>query len=240
MNKNELILLKQTEVAINKYYKEYIKFMNISFDMPFFQIKFNQATRDVFANTKEINGKFIITVDPLLSKTPFIKTTLYHEFTHIYDHVIMERFGIHETYIYHVFTEYHASQIEMMAQLNLSTQYGIIDNNIDHKSICNKLLNEKNDFAKRVSSLNLFTTKGFSKAVDGFCYYIGKTNVFLHYFSEYNYILLDLNEFVNTFGDEIVTLQKTLFQSDTTNISVVDIINIADQHLVLVKKFNPQ
>lgn len=79
MNKNELILLKQTEVAINKYYKEYIKFMNVSFDMPTFQIKFNQATRDVFANTKEINGKFIITVDPLLSKTPFIKTTLYHE-----------------------------------------------------------------------------------------------------------------------------------------------------------------
>lgn len=240
MNKNELILLKQTEVAINKHYKEYKKFMDIPFEMPQFQIKYRKATNDIFAYVREIDHKFILTVDPLLSKTPFIKTALYHEFTHIYDHVIMERFGIHETYIYHVFTEYHASKIEMMAQLNLSAQYGIIDNSIDHKSICDKLLNEKNDFAKRVSSLNLFTTKGFSKAVDGFCYYMGKTNAFLHYFNEYNNILLDLNEFINTFGDEIIVLQKALFKSDTTNISVTDIINIADQHLALVKKFNPQ
>lgn len=240
MNKNELILLKQTEVIINKYYKEYIKFMDISFDMPVLQINFKQATKDVFANTKEVNGKIILTVDPLLGKTPFIKTTLYHEFTHIYDHAVMEQFGIYQPYIYHVFTEYHASQIQMMADLNLITPFGIYNKKIDHKSVFEKLLNEKEDFQKRVSLLNLTITNDFSKAIDWFCYYIGKVNIFVYYFNEYNVSLLDLTEFVNTFGDEIVSLQKTLFQADTRNISVEDIVNIADQHLVLVKKFNPR
>lgn len=57
INKNELILLKQTKITVNKYYKEYIQFMNISFDMPTFEIKFRKATRDIFANVKEINDK---------------------------------------------------------------------------------------------------------------------------------------------------------------------------------------
>lgn len=240
MNKNELILLKQTEITIKKYYKEYNIFMNIPFNMPQFQINYRKASKDIFANVKETDSKFVLTVDPLLCKTPFAKPTFYHEFTHIYDHIIMNQLGIHQPYIYHVFTEYHASQIEMMARLNFRTLYGTIDDNINHKSICDKLLNEKNDFAERVSSLNLFTTKGFSKAIDLFCYYIGKTNIFLYYFNEYKNILLDLDEFINIFGNEIINLQKALFQSDTINISVENIVNVADQHLILVKKFNPQ
>lgn len=128
----------------------------------------------------------------------------------------------------------------MFVELNATKQFGAIDDNINHKSICDNLLNEKSDFVNRVSSLNLSTTKGFSKAVDLFCYYIEKTNVFLYYFSEYKIILLDLKEFVNVFGKEIVLIQKVLFDSNTTNISIVDITNIADQHLILVKKFNPK
>lgn len=240
MNKNELILLKQTEITIKKYYKEYNIFMNIPFNMPQFQINYRKASKDTFANVKETDSKFVLTVDPLLCKTPFAKPTLYHEFTHIYDHIIMNQLGIHQSYIYHVYTEYHASQIEMMAEFNLSMPFGVINNNINHKLIRDRLLNEKSDFIKRVSSLNLFTTKGFSKSIDWFCYYIGKTNVLLHYFNEYNNVLLDLDEFINTFGNEIIYLQKALFQSDTINISVEDIVNIADQHLMLVKKFNPQ
>lgn len=240
MNKNELILLKQTEFEIKKYYKEYEKFMNIPFNMPQFQIKYRKASKNIFANVKEIDSKFVLTVDPILCKTPFAKFTLYHEFTHIYDNLVMYDFGIHQSYIYHVFTEYHASQIEMMVRLNLITPFGTIDNNINHKSIFEGLISEKNDFQKRVSILNLSVTNDFSKAIDWFCYYIGKVNIFVYYFNEYNVSLLDLTEFVNTFGNEIVSLQKILFQADTSNISIEDIINIADQHLVLVKNFNPQ
>lgn len=240
MHKNELILLKQTEITINKYYKEYKKFMNIQFEMPQFQIKYRKATRNVFASVREIDRKFILTVDPCLCKTPFAKFTLYHEFTHIYDHLVMHDFGINESYIYHVYTEYHASQIQMFVELNATTQFGTIKDDINHKLICDKLLDEKSDFVKRVSSLNLFTTNGFSKAVDLFCYYIGKTNIFLYYFSEYENILLDLFEFVNTFGKEVILIQKALFESDTTNISIEYITNIADQHLILAKKFNPE
>lgn len=166
INKNELILLKQTEITINKYYKEYIQFMNISFDMSTFEIKFRKVTKDTFANVKEVNGKYILTVDPLLCKTPFAKSTLYHEFTHIYDNVIMSQLGVEQSYIYHVYTEYHASQIEMMTKLNCHSAFGKIDNNIDHKLLADELLNEKSDFAKRVSSLDLSITKDFSKAVD--------------------------------------------------------------------------
>lgn len=240
MNKNELILQKQSEVTIHKYYKKYIQFMNIPFKMPEFQIKYKNITRNVFANIKEKDGEFILTVDPFLCKTKFAKPTLYHEFTHIYDHIIMNQLGIQQEYVYHVYTEYHASQIQMFAKLNAVTQFGTVDNNINHKSICDKLLSDKTDFSKRVSLLNLFTTKGFSKAVDLFCYYVGKVNVFLHYFSEYDNILLDLHEFINIFGDNIIPIQKALFQSDTTNISIDDIINIADELLELVKKFNPK
>lgn len=240
MNKNELILLKQTEITIKKYYKEYNIFMNIPFHMPQFQINYRKASKDIFANVKETDSKFVLTVDPLLCKTPFAKPTLYHEFTRIYDHIIMNQLGIYQPYIYHVFTEYHASQIEMMTRLNLRTQYGTIDNNVNHKSIFESLISGKNDFQKRVSILNLSVTNDFSKAIDWFCYYIGKVNIFVYYFNEYNVSLLDLTEFVNTFGDEIVSLQKILFQADTSNISIEDIANIADQHLVLVKKFNPR
>lgn len=240
MNKNELILLKQTEIAINKYYKEYIKFMNISFNMPVFQIKFRKASGDSFANMKENNGKYILAVDPLICKTPFAKPTLYHEFTHIFDHIIMNQLDIHQSYIYHVYTEYHASQIEMMVRLNAITPYGTIDDNINHKSICEELLNEKSDFTKQVYLLDLSITKNFSKAVDLFCYYIGKVNTFLYYFNEYKDVLLDLSNYKNIFGEEIVSIQKALFQSDTINITVEDIINIADQHLKLVRKYKPQ
>lgn len=58
--------------------------------MPQFQIKYKKATKDVFANVRKIDYKFILTVASLLIKTPFIKTTLYHEFTHIYDHVVLD------------------------------------------------------------------------------------------------------------------------------------------------------
>lgn len=240
MNKNELILLKQTEITINKYYKEYIQFMNISFDMPTFEIKFRKATRDIFANVKEINGKYILTVDSLLCKTPFAKFTLYHEFTHIYDHTIMYQLGIDSSYMYHVYTEYHASQIEMMAELGCHSVLGKIENNIDQRSFYDKLLNEKTDFSKRVSLLHLSKTNDFSKAIDWFCYYIGKTNTFLYYFNEYSDTLLDLREFSNVFGNEIIPLQKQLFQCDSMNITIEDILSIADKHLLLVKKFNPQ
>lgn len=240
MNKNELILQKQTEVTVLKYYKEYIKFMNILYEMPQFQIKYRNITKDVFTNVKEKDGNFILTIDPFLCKTRFAKPTLYHEFTHIYDHIIMKQLGIQQEYIYHIYTEYHASQIQMMANLNAVTQFGTINDNINHKLIFDKLLNNKTDFTKRVSSLNLFRTKEFSVAIDLFCYYIGKVNAFLHYFSQYNNILLDLHEFINVFGDNIVSIQKLLFQSDTVNISIEDIINIADKHLELVKEFNPK
>ena len=195
MNKNELILLKRTEITINKYYKEYIEFMNISFNMPSLQIKFKKATRESFANVKENNNQYILSVDPLLCKTPFAKTTLYHEFTHIYDYIVLNQLDIHQSYIYHVYTEYHASQIEMMGKLNAITLFGIINDNVNHKSICEQLLNEKSDFTKRVSLLDLSATKDFSKAVDLFCYYIGKVNTFLHYFNEYKDILLKLYQY---------------------------------------------
>lgn len=240
MNKNELILLKQTEITINKYYKEYIEFMNISFNMPVLQIKFKKASRESFANVKENNNQYILSVDPLLCKTPFTKSTLYHEFTHIYDHIVMKQLNIYQSYIYHVYTEYHASQIEMMVRLNAITLFGIVSDNINHKSICKKLLNEKSDFTRQVSLLNLSTTKDFSRAIDLFCYYIGKVNTFLYYFSEYEDILLDLSDYMNIFGEEIFLIQKALFQSDTIKISVEDIINITDQHLLIVKKFNPK
>lgn len=42
---------------------------------------------------------------------------------------------MHQTYIYHVFKEYHASQVEMMIRLNLKTPYGTIDDNTNHKLI---------------------------------------------------------------------------------------------------------
>lgn len=105
MKKNKLILLKQTEVTINKYYKKYEKFMNIPFEMPQFQIKYKKATRDVFANVIEMDRKFILTVDPFLCKTPFAKFTLYHEFTHIYDSLVMHNLGINESYIYIMFIQ---------------------------------------------------------------------------------------------------------------------------------------
>lgn len=214
--------------------------MNISLDMLTFKIKFRKATRDIFANVKEINGKYILTVDPLLCKTPFAKSTLYHEFTHIYDHVIMHQVNIETYYMYHVYTEFHASQIEMVAKFSCCSILGKIENNINHKSLYDKLLNEKSDFSKRMPLLDLSRTNDFSNAIDWFCYYIGKANTFLYYFNKYSDTLIDLLEFSNMFGNEIILLQKQLFRCDTMNITIEDILSIADKHLVLVKKFTPE
>lgn len=240
MNKNELILQKQTEVTVRKYYKEYIKFMNILFKMPRFQIKYRNITKDVFANVKEKDGNFILTIDSFLCKMRFAKPTLYHEFTHIYDHIIMNQLGIEQEYAYRVYTEYHASQIQMMAKLNLSTLFGSINDDIDIKIIYNELLDKKLDFTNKVQLLDLSLMEDFNKAIDWFCYYIGQVNTFLYYFSQYEDTLLELSNYQNVFGKEILLVQDALYHSDTTNITIDNIINIDNWHLVLLDKFNPK
>lgn len=166
-------------------YKEYQRYMGISEPMPDFQIKHRKATRDRFAYVQYVNGKYILTIDPIMSLTDFMKSTLYHEFTHIYDDMIMKHFGFNkeESYIYHAYTEYHASQIGMMTKLNIQTAYDSIRCSIDDDVLCNELLKGKQDFTDRVSEIDLSKMEGFSKAIDWFCYYIGKASTLIQYFN---------------------------------------------------------
>lgn len=240
MDKYILIFSKQTEKMVKEYCKDYIQFINPNFNMPKFLIKFKMATRDVFANVRQLEDAYIVTVDPFLCKMPFAKETLYHEFTHIYDDTVMAKLGIAPSYMYHVYTEYHASQIQMMQKLGITCVYGELGSNTNHAIICDELLNEKADFAQRAQKLNLSKTCDFSKAIDWFCYYIGKTNTFLYYYNKYNDTLLDLYEFTNIFGSQIVQLKEALFECNTNNITETEIYNIAKKHLLLVKEFNPK
>lgn len=240
MNKNQLIFQKQSDDFIYKSYQQYHDFMRFEGQLPKFKINYRKATKDIFANVRYINNEYILSVDPLLCKTKFAIPTLYHEFTHIYDDIIMAslspEISRNNAYIYHAYTEYHASQVEMMVKMGATSLWGTISNSVSSDDLFKSLLKQKEDFAHRSADLDLSLKENFSKAIDWFCYYTGKVNAYLHYYNTGSDELLDLFEFVHKFGNEIVKMQEVLFRCDITNIKISDIYEVADAHLAVMHK----
>lgn len=235
LNKNELILLKQTEDYIYRIYQQYHKFMQYEGELPSFTINYRKATENIFANVRYMNAGYVLSVDPLITKTPFALSTLYHEFTHIYDDITMpllhKELNRDTSYIYHVYTEYHASKIGMMKQMGADIQYGTICKDVEQKNrILKSLLREKSDSANKSKKLDLSQKNNFSSALDWYCYYIGKVSAYLFYYNEGKEKLLDLTEFIDVFGKEIKEIQEALLECDTKNIRVENIFKIADAH----------
>lgn len=244
LNKNELILLKQTEDYIYKMYQQYHNFMQYEEELPRFKINYRKATENVFANVRYINDGYVLSVDPIICKIPFVVPTLHHEFTHIYDDIIMaslhEEINRNTSYIYHAYTEYHASQIEMMAKMGASVQYGVISEDVEQNKLLESLLREKKDSADKSKRLDLSKRDNFSSSLDWFCYYIGKVNAYLLYYKEGKDELLNLTEFSNIFGKEIILLQKALFDCDTRDIKIEYIFKVADIHKMILRNFTFQ
>lgn len=208
--------------------------------MPSFKIKLIEATAGSFANIKNINGQYIFSIDRFLCKTSFAKHILYHEFTHIYDDINLKDFEMN-SFIKHVYSEYHASQIEMMAEFNITEAF---DDNfyiIEYDTLLKDLLQQKSDFFKKSKTLKLSKIQDFIKAMDLFCYYIGKSFTFLSYIFEENVEnIINLDEFEKVFGKDINTLSDALLKCNSNNITMDNLLNIAESHLPIVKKFEPK
>ena len=102
------------------------------------------------------------------------------------------------------------------------------------------LLREKKASADKSKRLDLSKRDNFSSSLDWFCYYIGKVNAYLLYYKEGKDELLNLTEFSNIFGKEIILLQKALFDCDTRDIKIEYIFKVADIHKMILRNFTFQ
>lgn len=218
MDKYILIFSKQTEKMVKEYCKDYIQFINPNFNMPKFLIKFKMATRDVFANVRQLEDAYIVTVDPFLCKMPFAKETLYHEFTHIYDDILLYPKITNRMSII-PFTEFHATYIQMMVATGfdsyknnkkISLATGIKDG--VHNCTLREYINQETKYNQTKLAIDTVNPiKSFNYIYYLMLYHIGKM-----YFAKENCIedtkqLFDLKPFEDIFGELVYILKDTLF-----------------------------
>jgi len=119
-NQNPALIKLSLANKIYPIYEEYKRFIS-SQSLPKFEILlFNnlKTRRTESASMTFIKGKYILNIEQhtFLITTQTINTLLYHEFTHIWDDVtfLQDLKYIERKKFLHPYTEYHATQIEMM------------------------------------------------------------------------------------------------------------------------------
>ena len=121
---------------IQNYYMEYKKFINAT-KLPDINPIIKDNKNDIFPSHAYVDRDLLdITPIPLYVssklftyKEQFYKSILYHEFTHIYDYYITFSSLNKDTKnkMMSLYSEYHASQIEMLANIGYIRAYNIFN-----------------------------------------------------------------------------------------------------------------
>ena len=123
---------------IYNYYEEYKKFMNIT-EIPNIEIILNTENHPTDSTAfVEITSDITLHIDSdvFTYNENYIRGILFHEFTHVYDYV---RLKDKENFkdILGTWSEYHASQIELLANLGYAnieseTKFNLFDDTYYH------------------------------------------------------------------------------------------------------------
>ncbi len=183
-------MIEVTEQFIKNEYEKYQKLYGIN--LPDAKIVFHNTTEDGFYANVKFENNYIITINPIIKRMDilFIKSILFHEFTHIADREKCP-FKNNETKLERymkVYSEIHASEIKIRTLIKIGNNYTISTLNYciyfnDFKLQLTKFLflelKKINILPDQVNMLNNIECfiKYINEVIKAF-YYIGYCNIF--------------------------------------------------------------
>lgn len=210
---------KEFEEIMQKYYIDFCKFIGIA-NMPQLYI-YNLSKNDrTVAQMKISEDKYILQTNKLTIITMGQRAIpiLYHEFTHIYDDILLYPKITNRMSII-PFTEFHATYIQMMVATGfdsyknnkkISLATGIKDG--VHNCTLREYINQETKYNQTKLAIDTVNPiKSFNYIYYLMLYHIGKM-----YFAKENCIedtkqLFDLKPFEDIFGELVYILKDTLF-----------------------------
>lgn len=239
-NMTPQILDMQTKTQLKKWYDEFHIFMQIPNKLPDFNVNIFDSTNlkqkiSVFFSmtlprTKVDKPMFNIERHALLVEQENMKSTVFHEFTHIYDNkmLIQDFDDDKRPMLLSLYTEYHAVQNQMKAAMGFNL---FSDNNYFNENTP-VLIGVKRD-TKTVRAYLDFMTKDYINTLNNFyagsknntkmdilrfgIYYISICDFFERYCSDSIAAYIDKAYFDNRFGNQFKSLCDEI---RTTNLSL--------------------
>lgn len=223
MYKTKEEVIRKWDISIkNEIYQEFKIFCNND-NLPDFETEYsdiNGSTECAMSVNPILRPPIIlhINTDFMIQKPELIKQSLFHEFTHIYDWIELQKIVMlmnNKIIFYRVYTEFHAKQVELACVLGFEK----MDNYVQFKSstqipyygsilklsvkLCTEAEVCRNCFIEEPNKTNLnnFILTTF--------YYLGTANLCKKYCSiEYLWSTDYLEEFENDFNDIAMRLSK--------------------------------
>lgn len=173
-----------TDMMIFTAYKDFKRFMCCD-ELPNFKINYVDSLADskidYYAQILPYHKPIILNVDINYIKSPNFKKTLVHEFTHLYDYVMVsKKYSNTEMKDFmKLYSEYHASQIEVLYSYKV---VNTVQDNVDKYSLkfeCTDIIKQRMDsFVTRtqryVNNPNAMTLYGMKVA---YMYSCGATDL---------------------------------------------------------------
>ena len=220
------------------YYEDFKKFMHIK-ELPQYITKPITNPIDTTALSvtmpKDDNSPYIFNINKerYIGMGQGVLSGIYHEFAHIYDdiHVLL---GYPKRRINIIpYTEFHATIIQMLVATGYTSYHSdkkicLNDKVVDGVHNCKLEEYFIRELQYNKTKLSVDTdnlVKSFNCLYMLLLYHIGKMYFAQKYVNEDSYELFSLNPFMDIFGDKVITLQKLLFENNTS-----------DEHLLYTAK----
>ena len=237
---NQEKIRKQTKIQFDQWYEDFKKFISIQ-NLPPYRLDFyyskEHCTSSCIHPEDPLHGVHIINVNELLFPThgQNAKSIAFHEFTHIYDSAYFYKlFGKYKhKNITTPYSEYHASQIQIMCAINMRNDHDDIMINLSDR-VYDGLLTKKftvqsyiqyvnNDF---IQTIDYYYSPKCATPIESrfidilrhITYYFGIIDGISHHLVNKSYIENKYDYIVNTIGDDIQILHDKLKSFNSTNL----------------------
>lgn len=231
-NMNPVLIKGALTSKIAPFYEEYKDFM-LFYNLPKFEVKPYNGTEKKSATTSisYSKNKFVLSIEQhqFTLARGTIKSLLFHEFTHIYDYttILPDLSYSERNELLHAYTEYHATQVEMMCACDFKKVNDIkrIDNEqIIYNGNCpmniiDYLIFEKQDYLETVKELvtQKCTIHDEIMVIVHSIYYQSKMDFFNKYCSFNISEVTDIYSAQNICGDKFVQLISLITNSEKLN-----------------------
>lgn len=173
---------------------------------------------------------------------------LYHEFTHIADDKILERFGIplSKKYIYRSYTEYHAEFIKTLYMFGIypfpngKTELlytDRIDSQYGNTSIFDYLKQLKTGYVNDIDVNKMNDIHSFISYYDMLSYYLGAASVYRIFCNNDLDEIMDITGFTSKLGKVAEQLKDVLLESIAINFDENVAIKSAKLYIPLIQPF---
>lgn len=192
-------------------YENYQRWMGIK-DLPLFKIKHQKTPTDGLFAEIDFENPLTLYIDPVLwtYKTDTIASILYHEFTHIYDACVL--FGSIEARnedLLHFYTEYHATQIQVLKNCEFDDQKEIV--------LINRKRYEDLWIKAIIECISPFDVLAYKKAKRNLGYYLGASNMY-HNICQNPRDAIEIKNPIKTFNQYIDPIKEILLPLNNDNI----------------------